>query len=90
MQPPERLPDIDYIDSIDYRTKEEKKTDVNLAVRIVEDAYENRFDRAYIISCDTDIVPAINLVKQRFPEKELINLRIAHSIGRDIRRMCHR
>lgn len=88
-QPTERYTDLEHIESLDYRTKEEKKTDVNLAVRLVEDAYEDRFDIAYIISCDTDIVPAVSLIKQKFPEKRLVNLRIANSIWRDIQRMCH-
>lgn len=89
VQPTERLSDIDNIDAIDYSSKEEKKTDVNLAVRLVEDAYEDRFDIAYILTCDTDIVPAVFLVKRKFPNKKLINLRIANSIGRDIRDLCH-
>lgn len=77
------------VEEIDYNAKEEKKTDVNLAIKIVEDAYENYFDTAYIISCDTDIVPAIELVKKKFPNKKLINVRIANSIGRDIQNACH-
>ena len=31
----------------------------------------NRFDRAWIISADTDLVPAIECVKRNWPEKEL-------------------
>jgi hypothetical protein len=47
---------------------------------MVEDAYENRFDIAYIVSCDTDIVPVITLIKKKFPDKIIVNLRIANSI----------
>ncbi len=88
VKPPESIPDISIIDWIEYHTKEEKKTDVNLAVKIVEDSYEDRFDIAYIATCDTDIVPAIFLAKKKFPNKRFINLRIANSIWRDIQEIC--
>ena len=55
------------------RTKhEEKKTDVNIAVRILDDAYDDRFDVAMVISGDSDLVPAIESIRSRFPEKRLI------------------
>ena len=48
---------------------EEKETDVNLAISLIAAAYENRFDRALIMTADTDIVPAIKAVRLAFPEK---------------------
>lgn len=89
VRPWDHANDLEHIDEIDYKTKEEKKTDVNIAVKLVEDAYENYFDTAYIISCDTDLIPAIELIKRKFPTKKLINVRIANSVGRDIQRSCH-
>jgi uncharacterized LabA/DUF88 family protein len=50
---------------------EEKETDVHIAARIVVDACENRFDRAILITADSDLVPAIDIVKSRFIEKEI-------------------
>jgi len=48
---------------------EEKESDVNLAIHLVEAAYQNRFDRALIMTADTDIVPAIKAVRKAFPDK---------------------
>ncbi len=50
---------------------EEKESDVHLAVRLVADAYEDKFDRAIIITADSDIVPAIRIVEASFPRKQI-------------------
>lgn len=50
---------------------EEKETDVHIAARIVVDACENRYDRAILITADSDLVPALNIVKARYPAKQL-------------------
>jgi NYN domain len=50
---------------------EEKETDVHIASRIVVDACENRFDRAVLITADSDLAPALNIVKARFANKQL-------------------
>ena len=55
-----------------WRTYEEKKTDTRIAVRVVEDAFDNRFDVALIISGDSDMIPPIELLQERFPEKSVI------------------
>ncbi len=43
-------------------TAEEKGSDVNLAVHLLNDAWEDRFDAAAVISNDTDLVTPIRLV----------------------------
>ncbi len=48
---------------------EEKETDVNIALHLLDLAYQNAFDRAIIISNDSDLAPAIRLIKKRFPNK---------------------
>ena len=50
---------------------EEKETDVHIAARIVVDACEDRFDRAILITADSDLAPALNIINARFPNKEL-------------------
>jgi hypothetical protein len=44
---------------------------VHIASRLVADAYEDRFDRALLITADSDLAPALNMVKAAFPKKEL-------------------
>ena len=45
-----------------YRS-EEKGTDVNLAIRLVRDAYSSRFDAAVVISNDSDLAGAVKIVR---------------------------
>jgi uncharacterized LabA/DUF88 family protein len=58
---------------------EEKETDVNLAVYLLDLAYRNAFDRALVVSGDSDLVPAVRMVRERFPEKDF---RIIAPVGR--------
>lgn len=51
---------------------EEKMTDVQLAVEMVSDAYQNNYDTAFLISGDIDLVPSIEIVRAQFPHKRVI------------------
>jgi uncharacterized LabA/DUF88 family protein len=48
---------------------EEKGSDVNLATHLLNDAWLNKYDCAVIISNDSDLIEAINLVKQQHKRK---------------------
>jgi uncharacterized LabA/DUF88 family protein len=50
---------------------EEKETDVNIALLLLDLAYQNTFDRALVITNDSDLAPAIQMVRKRFPEKRI-------------------
>lgn len=52
-------------------TTEEKRTDVNIAVMLMDLAFDDKFDTALILSGDSDLIPAINAVKARRPDKEI-------------------
>lgn len=56
--------------SAKWKAHEEKETDVNIALHVLDLAYQNSFDKAVIISADSDFSPALRLAKQRFPEKK--------------------
>jgi len=51
---------------------EEKETDVNIAVQIIEDAIDRLMDVCYVVSADTDLAPAIRLMKRKFPHIEYV------------------
>ncbi len=55
-----------------WTTYEEKETDVNIAVALVEDSVRNRYDTALIISADSDLYPGVRSVKRLDPEKRII------------------
>lgn len=50
---------------------EEKRTDVTIGIQMLDDAYQDLYDQALLVSGDSDLVPAVRLVKERFPQKRL-------------------
>ena len=46
---------------------EEKRTDVSIAIHMLDDAYRGLCECQVLVSGD-DLVPAIQMVRQRFPE----------------------
>jgi len=54
-----------------FRTFEEKQTDVNIALRLFELAVQDRYDKAVIVSGDTDLLPAVKAVQRTFPAKKI-------------------
>lgn len=54
-----------------YKGHEEKESDINIAVTILDDAFEDRFDLAILISSDSDLCPALRLVRSKYPSKVL-------------------
>jgi uncharacterized LabA/DUF88 family protein len=57
--------------SSSWYTHEEKMTDVNIAVELLTDAFDNNLDTALIISGDSDLSRAIQAMLTRFPEKKV-------------------
>ena len=51
---------------------EEKTTDVNIAVAMLTDAYDNLFDTAILVSADGDLVRPVKTILARFPGKRVI------------------
>ncbi len=54
-----------------FTTHEEKETDVNIGLYLLRDAYDNIFDKAILISQDSDLCPVVKMVKDKFPDKKL-------------------
>ena len=51
---------------------EEKRTDVNIALQLLDDANRDRAEQFIIVSGDSDLVPALEMVKTQWPAKRLI------------------
>ena len=51
---------------------EEKMTDVNIAVQLLTDAYEDHFDTAIIVSGDSDLTTPVQQIRKRFPHKRMV------------------
>jgi len=54
-----------------YYVPEEKRTDVNIGIFMLDDAYRNACDHLILFSGDSDLVPALNMIKLRFPGKKI-------------------
>ena len=54
-----------------YSSHEEKETDVNIALDLMDLAVLDAYDRAILITNDSDQVPSIRKVLKRFPKKRV-------------------
>lgn len=54
-----------------HNSPNEKMTDVNIAVEMLMDAYDDRFDAAFLISGDSDLIPPTTAINTRFPNKRV-------------------
>ncbi|EKV26943.1 hypothetical protein C882_2167 [Caenispirillum salinarum AK4] len=66
---------------------EEKETDVNIALYLLRDAFQNVYDEAFVVSRDSDLTPAIRMVLEHFPQKSIKviappNLRHSKEMGK--------
>jgi uncharacterized LabA/DUF88 family protein len=56
---------------VKWTNHEEKESDVNLALAMLDMAYKNQYDHAFVLTRDSDIAPAIHKVKHNFPDKKI-------------------
>src|SRR3989344_4399724 len=63
-----------------------KEDDINMAVDMVENAYEDNFDIAILVSGDGDFVPAVRSVKKR--NKVIKNVYFKNSSSRNLKNFC--
>lgn len=52
----------------------EKETDINVALAVFDDAYQNAFDVAFLVTADTDQAATLRKMRLRFPEKKMITV----------------
>lgn len=57
-----------------FTRHEEKRTDVNIAVKLVGMAYEQSYDAAFIVTADGDLRTAIEQAKAVFPAGRIVNI----------------
>ena len=55
-----------------FKVPEEKRTDVNIAVNMVNDSKIKEIDRFILVTGDSDLTPAITMIKSEYPSKEII------------------
>jgi len=72
-----------------YTRHEEKMTDVNIACHMLTDAMDNRFDVALVLSGDSDLVPPVRTVRQRWPQKRVIAVFPPGRYSDALKKACH-
>ena len=55
-----------------WRDNEEKMTDVNIATHMIMDAVNDKYDVAFLISGDSDLVPPIKAIRNHYKQKRVI------------------
>lgn len=67
-----------------FNKPEEKRTDVNIAIHILHDVISDKCDRIVLVSGDSDLVPALEMVKRVDSSKKII-LYVPAPAGKTIR-----
>ena len=55
-----------------YETHHEKMTDVNIAVELMTNAFQDKFDTALLIIADSDLVGPVKAMKRLFEKKRVV------------------
>ena len=55
-----------------FKRTEEKRTDVSIALHLLDDAHRDMCDLQVIVSGDSDLVPAVTMVREQFPEMGIV------------------
>ena len=53
-----------------YRVHEEKRTDVNIAIKMLDDCFFDNADTLVLVSADSDLISPLQLINYRFPNKK--------------------
>lgn len=51
---------------------EEKETDVSIGITMLNDAYKGRYEKAYLVTRDSDLVPAVKMIRAEFSSKGIV------------------
>lgn len=54
-----------------YQAKEEKESDVNIAMHLIHDAHMNSFDMAFLVTNDSDLLGPVRMVRNDIDGKKI-------------------
>jgi hypothetical protein len=72
-----------------FPVHEEKLTDVNIAVSIVEACVKQQCDILYLVSGDNDLVPALEAAKRLCPAIEITVVLPINARAKTLTQICH-
>jgi uncharacterized LabA/DUF88 family protein len=72
-----------------FRKYEEKRTDVNIAIHLLGLAQSDAYDRALLVTGDSDLIPAVEWVRSYYPEKRIsVIIPIARPVTKHLRQVA--
>ena len=71
-----------------FKTFVEKQTDVNIAIYLLSLAFRNKFDNIYLMSGDSDLIPAVKEIKKLFTDKKIILVLPPGQFASELRENC--
>ncbi len=74
---------------VEYRTYEEKRTDVKIALHIQKLAYERAYTKGILISGDSDLVPAVEIAASIDPDIRFLNVLPVGQNSAELSRIKH-
>lgn len=72
----------------EYMTFEEKETDINIAVTLLLQAFENKFDKALLFTADSDLIAGVKGLKKMTPDKHIKVVLPYKRISLDLEQNC--
>lgn len=72
-----------------WRSYEEKESDVNFCLQLLEDAVSDKFDVALLITADSDMTPAVKAVRRQCPDAKLVALFPPARYSDELKRAVH-
>ena len=54
-----------------WKAHEEKETDVNIGLYMINEAHQDNYDRALLLSADSDLACVIRMLRKEFPQKPI-------------------
>jgi len=54
-----------------YKAREEKESDVNIAMHLINDAHLDQFDQAFLVTNDSDLLGPVRLLRNTFLNKKI-------------------
>jgi uncharacterized LabA/DUF88 family protein len=76
--------------SHEHMRPEEKETDVNIAIKLVEGAFTDEYDTCFLFTADNDLKPPIRWVKENKPDKRVILFPPPNAQGIHVlKQLCH-
>lgn len=72
------------------KIREEKQTDVAIATELLSDCYDSAVERLILITADSDYIPVVRKIRNRFPSKTvfLVSPPGRLSVARELGKIC--